>query len=401
MRLIPYGKHTVREEDIEEVVKVLRSDWISQGPKIEEFEKAVADYCGAKYAVAVSSGTAALHIAALALGIGPGDEVITSPNTFVATPNSILYAGGRPVFADIDPETFNLDPHQVESKINSNTKGILPVHFAGHPCDMERLTPIARSRKLFVIEDGCHALGARYRVGGRWYQVGSSAHSDACVFSFHPVKSITTGEGGAITTNRFDLYEKFKALRNQGIVRDPEKFLNLDLAFSKRNGRILQAPWYYEVQTLGFNYRMTDFQAALGMAQLSKLHKFVQERRNIALFYQKALRGLPYLSFPKEKDGFRSAWHLYIILLSEPLYLQKAEIVEDLRKKGIGVQVHYIPLHFQPFYRKLGYQRGDFPEVENYYKRALSLPIFPALTKSKLRYVLRTLTSVLEKRWKN
>ncbi len=396
-KILPYSHQSISSQDVQTVQRVLRSGWITQGPKVGEFERKLAEICGVKYAVAVSSGTAGLHIAALALGIGPGDEVITSPNTFVATPNSILYAGGRPVFADIDPETFNLNPRKVESKINSNTKGILPIHFAGHPCDMESLSALAKKRNLFILEDGCHALGAKYQVGSRWHSVGSCAHSDACVFSFHPVKSITTGEGGAVTTNRKDLYEVMLGLRSHGMVKEEERFENPEFAFWSKNGKKLLASWYYEMQNLGFNYRITDFQCALGISQLSKLKSFIRKRREIASFYDRQLGKLDTLILPKEKEGFFSAHHLYAVQLKlEKLSASRAEIFEALRKKGLGVQVHYIPVHLQPYYKKLGFRKGDFPVAETYYEREVSLPLFPSMTSAQIRDVVKKLKETLK-----
>ncbi len=395
--MIPYSRHSISRRDSQGVLKVLQSDWITQGPAVAEFEQKLAKVCGAKYAIAVTNGTAALHLACLALGVGSGDEVITSPNTFLATSNSVLYCGGYPVFADIDSETLNLNPEAMKSKISRRTKGVIPVHFAGYPCDMDRISKIARSRGLFVLEDASHALGARYRLGARWFCVGSCAHSDACVFSFHPVKGITTGEGGAITTNRKDLYEALLTLRTHGVVKRPDLFENKKLAFRTINGAKQAASWYYEMQTLGFNYRITDFQCMLGVSQLSRLPQFIKRRRQIAKFYDQIFGRLDLLETPREKENVESAYHLYVIRLRlEKLSVGRAEIFEELRERGLGVQVHYIPVHLQPFYRKMGYRSGDFPEAEAYYERAISIPIYPALKMAQVREVARKVIKVLK-----
>jgi len=381
MRRIPYGHQSVAREDIDEVIKVLRSDWITQGPKIAEFEKALAKYCGSKYAVCVSSGTAALHLACLAAGLKKGDEAITTPMTFVATPNSIVYTGAKPVFADIDNITVNISPGEIKKKITRKTKAVLPVHFAGLPCDMEEIAAIARTKKLTIIEDCSHALGAEYRYRGKWLKVGSCKHSDMAVFSFHPVKSITTGEGGAILTNRKDLYEKLIMLRQHGITKEKRKFIN---------NSIEADPWYYQMQELGFNYRITDFQAALGISQLKKLNEFIRRRRELASIYSKELSAIDALILPKEPLDKKSSWHIYPIRLKKPS--RRKELYERLRESGIGVQVHYIPVHMQPYYMKSsGSKKGDYPNAERYYESTITLPIYPAMTYADIRYVIKVL----------
>jgi UDP-4-amino-4,6-dideoxy-N-acetyl-beta-L-altrosamine transaminase len=389
MKNIPYGHQFIDEEDIQEVVKVLRSDWLTQGPKGKELEKALCDYTGAKYAVVVSSGTAALHLACLAVGLKQSDEAITTPITFVATPNSVLYSGARPVFADVDSETANIDPDQIRNKISPSTKAVLPVHFAGLSCDMPTIKKIAKKNGLKIIEDACHALGAEYKSNGRWVKVGSCAHSDITVFSFHPVKSITTGEGGAITTNSKEYYEKLTMLRQHGITKDPSKFTNQEELTSKfeiRNSKFEKA-WYHEMQMLGFNYRITDFQSALGISQLKKLDKFIKRRREIAGIYNQAFKENEYFDLPIEKDYAKSSWHLYPIRLKDEYKDKKALIFNKLRENGLGVQVHYIPVYLQSYYENLGYNKGFCPNAEDFYQKEISLPIYPAMSNDDLEQV--------------
>jgi UDP-4-amino-4,6-dideoxy-N-acetyl-beta-L-altrosamine transaminase len=381
MKNIPYGRQFIDDSDIAEVVKVLKSDWITQGPKVREFEKALARYCGAKYAVAVSSGTAALHLACLVAGLKPGDEAITSPITFMATSNSVLYTGAKPVFADIDPETANIDLLEVKKKITANTKAILPIHFAGLPCDISAIDKIAKKNKLKIIEDACHALGAKYKYNGKWVKVGSCVQSDMTVFSFHPVKSITTGEGGAITTNNKEYYEKLIMLRQHGITKDSSKFLN-PYHLSHNPDK-----WYHEMQLLGFNYRITDFQSALGISQLKKLDKFIERRREIAGIYNQAFKNNEFFDLPIEKDYTKSSWHLYPIKLKDEYKDKKALIFNKLRENGLGVQVHYIPVYLQSYYENLGYNKGFCPNAEDFYQKEISLPIYPAMSNDDLEQV--------------
>jgi perosamine synthetase len=371
---IPYGRQWIQEDDIEAVVKVLRSDWLTTGPVVDQFEAALAEKLGAKYTVVVSSGTAALHLACLAAGLGPGDMVISSPNTFVASTNCALYCGARPAFVDIDSRTYNLDPGALLSfltsgKTDERVKALIPVHFAGQPCDMERISRAAREAHLVIIEDACHALGAQWQDShGEWHRVGSCSHSDMAVLSFHPVKHITTGEGGAIMTNRPDLYAKLKQLRNHGICK----------CLSSNNGN---GPWYYELRDLGFNYRITDLQCALGMSQLPKLDGWVERRREIAATYDRLLENV---MIPYQAKNTRSSYHLYVIQVPS-----RRHIFETLQARGIGVQVHYVPVHLHPVYRdRFGFRPGDFPAAENYYEHAISLPIFPQLTDADVLYVV-------------
>jgi len=375
MKTIPYGHQQIDKSDIASVARVLKGDWITQGPAVEQFEQAIARYCKVKYAVAFSSGTAALHGAYAAAGIGPGDEVITTPMTFAATANAIVYCGGKPVFADIQEDTLNINPEEIKKKITKRTKALAPVDFAGHPAELDSIKKIAREHNLFVIEDAAHALGSEYN--GK--KVGS--FSDMTIFSFHPVKAITTGEGGMIVTERKDFYERLMAFRNHGIIKKPGK-----------------GPWYYEIQTPGYNFRLTDMQCALGLSQFKKLDKFVQRRREIVRQYNQAFRNVPGLMLPIEKAYAKSAYHLYPIRLRlELLKTGRRKIFEALREKGLGVQVHYIPLHLHPFYKKtFGYKKGDFPNAERYYERTISIPLFPGMTHAQARYVIKTIRTILE-----
>ncbi len=364
---IPYGRQTIDEKDIQAVVEVLRSDYLTTGPKIEEFEKRVADYVGAKYAVAVNSGTAALHIACLAAGIKKGDEVITSPITFAASSNCVLYCGGIPVFADIDENTYNISPDEIERAITEHTKAIIPVHYTGQPCDMDAIMDIAGKRNLLVIEDGAHALGASYK--GR--KIGSIA--DMTCFSFHPVKPITTGEGGMVVTNSEELYKKLILFRSHGITRDEAMMTEQ------------QGPWYYQQLELGYNYRITDISCALGLSQMDKLDGFLERRRQIANRYNEAFRDIAQVKIPAQSDGCESGWHLYMLQVMSG---SRKEIFDGLRKSGIGVNVHYIPVYKHPYYQRNGYADVCCKNGEAFYERAISLPVFPLLTDEQQDYVI-------------
>ncbi len=383
---IPYGRQNITDDDIATVVEVLRSDWLTQGPTIDRFEQAVATYCGVKYAVAVSNATAALHLACLAIGLGPSDRLWTSPNTFVASANCARYCSADVDFVDIDSQTYNLSVAELDRKLiaaeQSGTlpKVILPVHFAGQSCDMEAIAALAKKYGIHVIEDASHALGGRYQN----QKIGSCQFSEMAIFSFHPVKMITTGEGGMIVTNNPDLYERLKQLRSHGIVREPDHLTQPS-----------SGPWYYEQQALGFNYRMTDIQAALGVSQIQRLDTFVHRRQSLARRYREALQTLP-VKLPHDSVDTESCLHLYVIRLKlEQLTRSKLELCEALRNQGIGVQVHYIPVHTHPYYQTLGFQWGDFPIAEQYYHEALSLPFYPTLTDVDQDHVIRSLTEVL------
>jgi perosamine synthetase len=400
--MIPYGKQWIDEEDINAVVSVLRGDWLTQGPLVEQFEKAVAGHCGARYAVAVSSGTAALHIACLAAGIKRDDEVITSPITFVASANCTVYCNAKPVFADIDLKTYNIMPSEIERKINSRTKAVIPVHFAGQSCDMASIHAIVKSaeqrygHRIFIIEDACHALGSLYNG----QKVGSGAYSDVTVMSFHPVKHITTGEGGMALTNDETLYKRLKQYRSHGITTTKEEFVNLDLAFQPTapNEPQLQNPWYYEQVTLGYNYRLTDIQSALGVSQLKKLDKYRIRRKEIVNIYNTAFKRTKSITIPFEDTNCNSNFHLYVLLFDfDKMNTDRACFMLKLKSRGVQTQVHYIPVYLQPYYRKLfGTNNGDCPNAENYYKRCLSIPLFPAMTAQDVDKVIEAVAETIE-----
>lgn len=374
---LSYGKQQIDADDIAAVVETLQSPFLTQGPKVEEFEQVVADYVGAKYAVAFSNGTAALHGACYAAGIGQGDEVITSPITFVATSNAVLYCGGTPVFADIDAKTYNINPVEIEKKITSKTKAIMPVDFTGQPVDIDAIMDIAKRHNLVVIEDGAHSLGASYK--GR--KIGSQA--DMTMFSFHPVKPITTGEGGIITTNNEEYYEKLKLFRSHGIQKTPYA--------------IEQGDWYYEMTELGFNYRMNDIQATLGLSQMKKLDEFIDRRREIAALYDEKLVGIQGVILPEQLEEMESGWHLYMIQLNQKvLKKSRREIFDEMRGMNIGVHVHYIPVYWQPYYKGLGYGRGICPVAEAWYEQAMTLPIYPGMLEEDLEGVRQALQQVIQ-----
>ncbi|MFG6118361.1 UDP-4-amino-4,6-dideoxy-N-acetyl-beta-L-altrosamine transaminase [Thalassobacillus sp. B23F22_16] len=360
---LAYGGQWIDDQDIEAVIRILKSDWLTTGPAVSNFEEAMADYVGAKYAVAFSSGTAALHASCFAAGIGENDEVITTPLTFAASANCILYVGGKPVFADVDSATCNISPSSIRESINENTKAIITVDFTGQPIEYEEVLEIAKEFGLVVISDAAHALGASYK--GK--MVGSMC--DMTIFSFHPVKHITTGEGGMVTTDNKDYYEKLLLFRNHGIVRDPDKLENNP------------GPWFYEIQRLGFNYRITDFQSALGLSQLGKLPGFLKKRREYASRYTEAFDKIDGVITPfQNKDG-NSSWHLYILRLDPAvLSADRAEIFKALQKENIGVNVHYIPVYWHPYYQQLGYRKGICPNAEEAYGTILTLPLFPKMS---------------------
>jgi UDP-4-amino-4,6-dideoxy-N-acetyl-beta-L-altrosamine transaminase len=369
--LIPYGRQSISQQDIDAVVEVLRSDWLTQGPAIPRFERTVAEYCGVKYAVAVSNATAALHIACLAADLRDGDSLWTSTNTFVASANCALYCNASVDFVDIDPQTYNLSVDALEQKLTvaekqgKLPKAIVPVHFSGQSCEMDRIAALAQRYGFCVIEDASHAIGANYQ--GK--PVGSCQFSDMAVFSFHPVKIITTGEGGIVLTNREDLYEKLIRLRSHGITRNP------DLMEGESHGL-----WYYQQLELGLNYRMTDIQAALGASQMQRLDEFAERRRFLAQRYSELLRDFP-LVLPWQHPDTESSWHLYVIRLKlDKMNKTHRQVFEELRQSGIGVNLHYIPVHTQPYYQKLGFNWGDYPQAEQYYREAISIPLYYGLT---------------------
>lgn len=370
---IPYGRQSIDEDDIKAVVDVLRSSLITTGPKAAQFERVVADYVGAEYAIAVANGTAALHIACLAAGIKEGDEVITTPITFAASANCVLYCGATPVFADIKKDTYNIDPEDIERKITDRTKAIIPVHYTGQPCEMDAIHDIAKRYNLIVIEDGAQVLSAEYK--GK--KVG--ALSDMTTFSFHPVKPITTGEGGMITTNDRNLYERLKLFRTHGITRDEQY---LEHKSMPENDGI----WYYEQLELGFNYRITDIQCALGISQMKKLDRFAAGRRKLAARYNELLAGCDNVVIPYQHPDCLSSWHLYMIQVPEQM---RKEVFEKYREADVGVNVHYIPVYKLPYYQKHGYADVCCPNAEEYYKRAITLPLYVDMTEEQVEYVAK------------
>lgn len=372
--MIPYGRQDITQADIDAVVAVLKSDFLTQGPMVPRFEQVVADKVGAKHALAVNSATSALHIACLALGLGPGDWLWTSPVTFVASANCGLYCGAQVDFVDIDPKTYNLCPAALETKlIAAEKEGRLPkvlvaVHLCGQPCDMESISRLAQRYGFKVIEDASHAIGGKYKGS----YIGSGYYSDVTVFSFHPVKIITTAEGGMALTNDAELAERMALLRSHGITRDPA------LMTHEADG-----PWYYQQIDLGFNYRMTELQAALGVSQMERLDEFVTRRHQLARRYDELLTGLPIVTPWQHEDGY-SGLHLYVIRLRlEAIGLTHREVFESLREQGIGVNLHYIPVHTQPYYVAMGFEHGDYPHAERYYAEAISLPMFQTMTEEQ------------------
>ncbi|WP_096199090.1 UDP-4-amino-4,6-dideoxy-N-acetyl-beta-L-altrosamine transaminase [Bacillus sp. FJAT-45350] len=375
---LPYGKQEIDDEDIQAIINVLKSDYLTTGPTILQFERAVAEYVDAKYAVAFANGTGALHGACFAAGIQESDEVITTPMTFVSSSNCILYQRGKPVFADIDPRTYNISPLSIKKLITKKTKAIIPVDFTGQPADLDEIQYLANQFNLVIIEDAAHAIGATYK--GR--KIGSI--SDMTMFSFHPVKHITTGEGGIITTNNKEYYEKLIQFRSHGITREQNQL-------SENHG-----PWYYEMQFLGFNYRMTDLQAGLGISQLKKLDRFIKIRNKYVDMYNKAFQEVKEVTLPYQLANCQSNWHLYIIRLDlEQLKIGRKEIFEALQKENIGINVHYIPVYLQPYYQKLGYKKGICPNAEKLYAEIITLPLFPGMSDSDVRDVIKAVLKVI------
>lgn len=380
--MIPYGRQSLDQADIDAVVAVLQSDWLTQGPAIERFETAMAERCQAGFAVAVCNATAGLHIACLAAGLGPGDRLWTTPNTFLASANCARYCGAEVDFVDIDPRTWNLDAQALGVKLAAaEREGRLPkvlvaVAFSGQSCDMRKIAELAERYDVTVIEDASHAVGASY--AGR--PVGCGEFAAMTVFSFHPVKIITSAEGGMVLTNQPDLAARLQRLRSHGMTRDPQQMTEAS-----------HGPWYYQQVELGFNYRITDLQAALGLSQLNRLDEFIARRRQLAARYDRLLANLP-LTLPGAQPEAESAWHLYVVRLqTDRIRLSHRQVFERLRAAGIGVNLHYIPVHLQPYYRDLGFAEGDFPEAERYYREAISLPLFPLLGDEQQDFVVEQL----------
>lgn len=377
-KFIPYGKQWIENDDVDAVLDVLNGDYLTTGPNIEKFEKMVSDYVGAKYAVAFSNGTAALHGACFAAGLGLNDEIITSPLTFVASANCALYVGATPRFADIDKQTYNLDPGEVAKLINKNTKAIIPVHYTGQPADLDPIMSLAKGNNLIVIEDAAHAIGAKYK-GNKIGSIG-----DMTMFSFHPVKHITTGEGGVITTNNPIYYEKLLQFRTHGITRNPEILM-------ENHG-----PWYYEMQSLGYNYRITDIQAALGCSQLNKIEKYLEIRKKYAKLYDQAFGEMDQITIPFQTENVESSWHIYILQLNlERLSVDRYEIFNALVKENVGVNVHYIPVYLQPYYKDLGYAKGLCKHAEQLYERIITIPLFPLMSEQDVNNVITAVKKVV------
>jgi UDP-4-amino-4,6-dideoxy-N-acetyl-beta-L-altrosamine transaminase len=384
--VIPYGKQNINQADIDSVVDVLQSDFLTQGPQVPLFEKTVAGYCGVEFGVAVNSATSALHIACLALGLGKGDYLWTSPNSFVASANCGLYCGAKVDFVDIDQKTYNLSVVELEKKLIQAKKGdrlpkiVIPVHFAGQSCNMKKIHSLSQEYGFKIVEDASHAIGSKYHDK----PVGGCQYSDITVFSFHPVKIITTAEGGLATTNNEDLCKKMRLFRSHGITRD------VDLMTKESEG-----DWYYQQIGLGFNYRMTELQAALGVSQMRRLDKFVAIRHRIQERYDALLKDLPII-VPFQNSESYSSIHLYPIQIDAKKNSKlRQKIFQELREGGVGVNVHYIPVHMQPYYQNMGFKRGDFPESESYYKNAISIPMFQGLTIEMQNKVVKTLKKIL------
>ena len=385
--MIPYGRQDISQQDIDAVIEVLRSDFLTQGPKVPAFEQSIIDACEAQYAVAVNSATSALHIACLALGLGEGDWLWTTPNTFVASANCGLYCGAKVDFVDIDSRTYNMCAKELEKKLNKAEqqgklpKVVIPVHFSGQPCDMAAIHALSQKYGFNIIEDASHAIGGKYKDE----PIGNCRYSDITVFSFHPVKIVTTAEGGMAVTNDAKLAEQLNLLRSHGITRD-ESLMT----------KPVEGPWYYQQIELGYNYRMTDMQAALGVSQMQRLDEYVNKRHELAERYNELLKDLPII-LPWQHEDSYSGLHLYVIRLQlDQINKTHLEVFNGMREAGILVNLHYIPVHLQPYYQDMGFEEGQYPEAEQYYTEAISLPMFPTMTKDQQDKVISSLRSVLE-----
>jgi len=383
--MIFYGKQSIDQSDIDAVVEVLKSDFLTQGPAIEKFEKCVAEYCGAKYAVAVTNATSALHIACLAAGLGKGDVLWTSPITFTASANCGRYCGADVDFVDIDPSTYNMSVDELEKKLQKivvKPKVVIPVHLAGQSCDMDKIYKLSQEYGFKVIEDASHAIGADYKST----KIGCCKYSDLTVFSFHPVKIVTTGEGGMVLTNDKELHEKLLLYRSHGITRD-----------TKLMTRPVDGPWYYQQIELGFNYRMTDMQAALGYSQMQKVDEFVSRRRYLAKRYDELLKNINNIQLPDQNEDTDSSWHLYVVRVDfSKISKTKQQIFAEMKDRGICLNLHYIPVHTQPYYKNMRFEDGDFPNSEKYYEEAFTLPLYYSLTDEQQDYIVKNLVEVLQ-----
>ncbi len=381
--MIPYGNQWITDEDVEAVVDVMRNAWLTQGPIGDQFERAIADYVGAKYCVTFANATAGLHCAVKVLDLPEGCEGITTPNTFLASSNCMVYNGVKPVFADISPTTYNLTEETIAERITEKTKLLIPVHFAGQPCPMEAIGALAQKHGLKIIEDAAHAIGSIYEDGSR---VGCCKNSVMTVFSFHPVKTVTSGEGGAVTTNDPEIYKRLIRLRSHGVTKDPEQLEHTS-----------PGPWYYEMLELGFNYRLTEMQAALGLSQIKRLDMFKARRREIIAQYNAAFAGMQLLKTPFEGEGLCSCFHLYIVRIDfKTLGMSRKEVMAALMERGVGSQVLYIPVYTQPWYEKTyGVQRGLCPEAEAYYEETLALPLFPRMNDADVQTVITAVKEIL------
>jgi perosamine synthetase len=396
--MLPYGRQTISEDDIAAVVSALRSDFLTQGPLIEEFEQRFAEKVGAKYAVAVNSATAALHLAMRVANIGKGDRVVTSPITFLASANAATYVGATPDFADIDPVSYTLDPVALEQNWKPETRAVVAVDYAGQASDLPEISRIARARGAVVISDSCHAAGGAFHTPAapdKTWKLGGNPWADITIFSFHPVKTMTTGEGGMLVTDRADYAELARTLRSHGIVRDPARFT----AATPDDPLAEKGPWFYEMQDLGYNYRLTDLQCALGISQLKRLDQFTARRREIVAAYDRGFADLPWMKTPglrQAADAATTSWHLYTAQLDfNALGCSRTEAMKRLRDSGVGSQVLYIPVYLQPWYRKtFGYAPGKCPVAEAFYARALSLPLFPAMTDADVQHVINSVRAL-------
>lgn len=384
--MIPYGRQDINQADIDAVIEVLKSDFLTQGLQVPQFEKTVADYVGADHAVAVNSATSALHIACLALGLGPSDWLWTSPITFVASANCGLYCGAQVDFVDIDPHTYNMCAKKLEEKLitakqnGTLPKVVIPVHFSGQSCDMQAIHALSKRYGFKIIEDASHAIGGKYKKE----PIGKCRYSDITVFSFHPVKIITTAEGGMAVTNNLQLAEKMQLYRSHGVTRDP------NLMTHEPDG-----PWYYQQIELGYNYRMTELQAALGISQMRRLDDFITQRKHLAQRYNELLAGLP-ITLPWQDADNNSSWHLYVICLQlDKVSKTHRQMFEELRAAGVGVNLHYIPIHVQPYYQQQGFQHGDYPNAECYYQQSISIPLHINLSESQQLYIINTIKNLV------